>query len=786
MQKRWTVGFLIDHTDSQYQFSVLQGISDFSVLRDVNLICYEGGIIRSARYFDYERNIIYELANQGRLHGLIILSDSIAHLLDDETLLKFKNSFSPLPVIFVGRGHPDVHSVVIDSSEGMKGLVLHLVEVHGYRSFGFIKGLPGSYHAETRYQTFIETLREAGLDVDPALVFDGDFMEPSGVRAVRTMYDELKKMPEVIVACNDEMAIGALNELRRRNIDVPRDIAVVGFDDILKCASTIPPLTTVRQPLIREGWMAMETMLQLLEGKAPPKERRIGSRFVHRESCGCVETEEDLGGRKARVLAQVAADFRAAGDKQAACIDKITAILTSVSYDFGWRCERDLAERFRQGFTDALKENDSNRFLPLWRSFLDKALHLENDDRLMKGILEVLYDDTAYSGAPAELSAETLFYVAVDVLQERAMHEVQKSYNQSLKESWILNFLRDELDICLNRDQIIDILYKNLKSLGVPSFYMSLYETDCDDTDIPSTLVLAYSGNMRHPLPTNGEPYSATRVLPDRFFEGYERVSLVVESLHYANEQVGFLVFEMQARLNSVYGGLRRIVSSVFRGIDLLQETERQKSELVDSLDKLRATTAGIIKTLSITVETKDPYTAGHQRRVSDLSRTIAQKMNLPKNTTEGIRVAGSVHDIGKIYTPSEILNKPGELMSIEFELIKHHTEAGYNILKNIEFPWPVADIVLQHHERWDGSGYPRGLKKNEILLAARIICVADVVEALTSMRPYRAALGLEVALTEIRKHRGVRYDPNVVDACLSLFEEDGYAMPSLVNHTLR
>jgi len=181
------------------------------------------------------------------------------------------------------------------------------------------------------------------------------------------------------------------------------------------------------------------------------------------------------------------------------------------------------------------------------------------------------------------------------------------------------------------------------------------------------------------------------------------------------------------------------------------------------------------IETMSKIVEAKDPYTAGHQQRVSQLSTAIAKELNLPPDKIEGIRIASLIHDIGKIGLPAEILSKPSKLTDIEFNLIKGHSQIGYDILKSIDFSYPVAQIVLQHHERLDGSGYPNNLKDDEILLEAKIIGVADVVEAMSSHRPYRPALGIDAALEEIIKNKGILYDPEVVDVCLKLFKEKGF-----------
>jgi PAS domain S-box-containing protein/putative nucleotidyltransferase with HDIG domain len=207
--------------------------------------------------------------------------------------------------------------------------------------------------------------------------------------------------------------------------------------------------------------------------------------------------------------------------------------------------------------------------------------------------------------------------------------------------------------------------------------------------------------------------------------------------------------------------------------------TQRKQSEeaLQRSYHKLRETLITTVNALASTVEMRDPYTAGHQRRVTILACAIAEQMGLTEERFDGLRLAGLIHDIGKITVPIEILNKPGRISETEFNIIKMHPQAGYNLLKEIEFPWPVAQIVLQHHERLDGSGYPQGLKNGGIMQEAKILAVADVVEAMASHRPYRPSLGIDVALGELTKNKGILYDPEVVDVCQRLFVEQGFKL---------
>jgi PAS domain S-box-containing protein len=195
------------------------------------------------------------------------------------------------------------------------------------------------------------------------------------------------------------------------------------------------------------------------------------------------------------------------------------------------------------------------------------------------------------------------------------------------------------------------------------------------------------------------------------------------------------------------------------------------------AVERIRKALGAIIRAIAVTVEARDPYTAGHQRRVADLARCIATEMNLPIDMIDGIRMAAAIHDLGKISVPAEILSKPTKLRKTEFELIKEHPQSGYDILKDIDFPWPIARMVLEHHERMNGSGYPNGLTEDNILLESRILAVADVVESMGSHRPYRPSLGIEAALEEIEKNKGTFYDNTVADACVRLFRENSYQL---------
>lgn len=208
------------------------------------------------------------------------------------------------------------------------------------------------------------------------------------------------------------------------------------------------------------------------------------------------------------------------------------------------------------------------------------------------------------------------------------------------------------------------------------------------------------------------------------------------------------------------------------------QEKEKRAAELAILNEELHGALMNTVRVVMILSEMRDPYTAGHERRVAEIAVAICTELGFDQNRQEGIRVAGYLHDVGKMQIPAEILSKPGKLTDIEFSLIKQHAKSGYEVLNRVSFPWPIAEVALQHHERMNGTGYPQQLKGDSIIIEARIMAVADTVEAMSSHRPYRAGLGIEKALAEIERGRGTDYDMNVADVCLKLFREKGFKIP--------
>ncbi len=260
-----------------------------------------------------------------------------------------------------------------------------------------------------------------------------------------------------------------------------------------------------------------------------------------------------------------------------------------------------------------------------------------------------------------------------------------------------------------------------------------------------------------------------------QFIERINRRESRIERVEYrARHRDGkTVIVGSEARLADVAGS--PVVIGVLQDITSRVRSEEQ---VRDYVARLEHSVLGTVDAVSQMMDVRDPYTSGHMRRVGEVAAAIAAEMGLHEHVQRGLRVAGAVHDVGKIAVPAEILGKPGRISDIELEMVRTHAQEGYEVLKGIDFPWPVAEVARQHHERIDGSGYPRALKGDQILLEARVLAVADVIEAMASHRPYRAGIGLEKALAEVERGRGTIYDASAADACLRLFRDKGYALP--------
>jgi HD-GYP domain-containing protein (c-di-GMP phosphodiesterase class II) len=772
---RPTIGMLIDWSEEQYQLIMVQGVADFSRERDLNFLCFEGGGIEAPYENESRRNLVYGLVNHQIVDGLVILSPTIGHYVDYPTITNFCNRFSSIPVVSIALAIPGIHSVIADNYGGMRDLIIHFIEVHGYRNFAFIKGPEGGQDGMNRFFAFRDTLQHYNIQPDPNLIVQGSFTAESGETAVKILLDQRRAKFDVIIAANDNMALGALNELNARGIKVPEQIALAGFDNLDFSVHTKPPLTTISYSLYTQSWRAAETLMNLIEHQEVPLETIIPTKLIIRRSCGCYSGQHNLPEPAEESKQAVISQDRS---------QVLHKVIQQTQYFFGHKEDirfNQLMERIFDAFFQEFTQGRTGEFLKALDVILSDTAWTSRDIFVWQSVItELRRNLQPYLTDMDEISdLESLWHQARILIGEKALIHEKLSYQQYVKTNQVISVLREDLLFTLDHLRIFSILASTLPDLGIRSCYMMTFKGR-NSRSINS--ILAYDEFGWIYLEEKDLAYLPKITLPMELFPEHRGYRMLLEPLNFSGKLFGVVIFELDPESGKLYGELRRVICSTLQSATLFKQIQQQaghlqvqKGDLSRNLTKLRQAMDGFIEAIAQTVETRDPYTAGHQRRVSDLAVAIATEMKLPREMVEGIQTAGLVHDLGKIGVPAEILNKPGRLKDIEFNLIKGHPGIAYDILKTIDFPWPIALIVLQHHELLDGSGYPSGLFAKDILIEAKVLCVADVVEAMASHRPYRPSLGIDQALEEITNNRNRLYDPKVVDTCVQLFRVHGY-----------
>jgi PAS domain S-box-containing protein/putative nucleotidyltransferase with HDIG domain len=387
------------------------------------------------------------------------------------------------------------------------------------------------------------------------------------------------------------------------------------------------------------------------------------------------------------------------------------------------------------------------------------------------GIIDIIREVNS-TGVPRHISPKRYSDSRIDILRDMSVYRLKEGVI-----AIVYDDVSDSVDACTRLEESkpeLDRLVSNLPGIAFRC------KNDKEWTmEVVSRGIIELTGYRPEEIIGNKElPYSDLIYAEDR-----EMVWDLIQESFAARDN-----YEIEYRIVTKSGQVKYVLErgKVVAGenggevfvegfISDVTDLRVARREAEESKEKLEATFTSTINALSRIVEIRDPYTSGHQRKVGLLAASISRRMGLEDRLCENIRISGLLHDIGKLWIPSEILSKPGRLNHIEFEMIKEHSRLGYEVLKEIEFDFPIADYVIQHHERLNGSGYPFGLKGEEILMPARIIAVADVVEAISSHRPYRPALGVEVAIEEITSGAGTLYDGSVTRACVGLLE-DGFS----------
>ncbi len=594
-KSRLRIGMLIGMIDEDYQARLWNHFADISEEFDIDLTFIVGKSLSSPYGYDTQHHIIFNLINEKNVDGLLIMAGTLGNFISHEELVNFCRKFQPLPIVCIAQAIEGIPSILIDSRIGLIEVLDHLIVDHGYKRIAYIRGPEGHQEADIRFLTYRETLEKHGIIFDPDLVAPGNFVYDKGTEAVRILLDDRKLKFDAIVTANDDMALGAFKELQEKGIKVPKDIALVGFDDIKIARNLNPPLTTVKQPLYEKARKTMDILLAKIRGEDVPVLTYLPTKAVIRQSCGCFSPA-------------------------------LTHIDSTINYRLNDRPGNHNAleinrNRILKEITDSLENKGvNNRFLQSWLQnmfdsiiislkkldYRDKnylyvvseapiaAMGSESNDLFWKTVLQTLYDVIIKHLEDPQLISifEILFQKATVLISEMLL---RPDPFQSINEKhmvWTIREVSSVLTTSFKLDELMLEIVKELPTLGINKCFISFYEYEPVKKsnfiwDIPSRskLILAFDSNKFTAINNdenmdNNENFFPTfDLIPEKYQGGKKRTTMILMPLFFRDEQFGFIIFEMGSRIETIYETLRGHISSSLKGA-LLFKKQKETEEL--------------------------------------------------------------------------------------------------------------------------------------------------------------------------------------------------------------
>jgi sigma-B regulation protein RsbU (phosphoserine phosphatase) len=604
---RPVIGLLVDWLEDNYQNTVVSGVADAARELDVDLICFTGGVLRSPYRFAAQRNAIYDLAGPENVDGLLIMSGTLGNAVGPDELARWCERYRPLPICSIAVPLPNIPSVLVDNATGMRELVVHLVEAHGYRRIAFVRGPEANDESERRYRVYRDVLAEHDLVLDPRLVVVGGFQRAASAEAVGRLCDEHRTPLDAVVAASDSMALGAIDALRARGLRVPEDVAVAGFDDVDEARFTTPPLTTVRQPLYEQGRRAVETLLAMLHGHAVPEQVTLHTELVPRQSCRCARRGAPRGPASERWLPGAGFESVFAAHRARALAGMALAARGPAH-----AVDEDWGTRILDAFTTDLLGVTTGALAITFEGIVRRVIGAGGDAAAWQDVLSVLRrealpamgDDPDLRARAEDLLHEIRLLVADVAESAQAQHRLDV-------ERWArdLSGTSEALVTTFDVGSLVRAAAARLPRLRIQSCFMSLYERG-EPTAESSRLVLSHDAAQAPaeepiavgiPSPSapgddgGRAPKSPAELvfpsrqlvprgtLPDR------RATFVVQPLFFKEDQLGFVLFEMGPREGTIYEALREQISAALKGALLVQqvvEKDREQQHLLADLEK--------------------------------------------------------------------------------------------------------------------------------------------------------------------------------------------------------
>ena len=582
--RRCTVALLADHVTNEYQNAILFGAGQALREAGATVVLFAGGVLQSPDPLNAQRNAIYDLVDPARIDGIIVLSPLANHI-GPAALAAYCARFAPLPICSLSVEMPGTPCVLVDDEGGMGQLLEHFIVAHGKRRIAFVRGPVGNVEAEQRYRVYRDVIDRHGIPFDPDLVAIGDFNAPSGLAAVGELCSDRGVPFDALVAANDEMALGAMQALRARGVEVPGQVAVAGFDDVEEARFASPPLTTVRQPLRESGRRASQMMISMLRTEPCPERVVLQTNLVLRESCGCL-VDDALARRSTSELSQV----RSVASFVASRRDELVAALACAVPTEQARLASDWAGLIVDAFVADLQTHSGDEFATLWATTLRKAAAAGGSIRSWYAAIAVLRNASAMTlGDPSGVCrADDLVQRArmlIGDLRERvqAQHHIRRErFVRTLHET------SEALMTAFDVDALLDAIADRLPRIEITACSLSVYDPPDGASSRQARPLFLYDDGRR--LAVDGAAaFPAHALAPDGWVDARAR-TLIVEPLAFRGEQLGFGVFEVGPADGAVYESLRELISAAIKGAHLVaqvvEETKRAQRAERERLEK--------------------------------------------------------------------------------------------------------------------------------------------------------------------------------------------------------
>lgn len=587
---RPTIGFQLSNFHERYGYQLWPGVFDVTREKDANLLVFPGEALYSPYGYEYQHNLIYDFINAHNVDALVMASGTLCNYLSKKEVENFYSRFSFLPMVSIGIKIEGIPSVIVDNKSGMKEAVTHLIQQHRFRKIAFIRGPVNNQEAEERFLAYTEALTEHGIPVDQNLIATGNFAPSSGMEAIRFLLDKKKADIEAVVVANDDMALGVLEELNSRGINVPRDLAVVGFDDIEEIQYHTTPLTTVRQPLYEQAKKATEIAIDMIEGKEVPDTVVMPTKLVVRTSCGCFSPTimlfESDGHQK-----------NPSDREKERILAKVTSAIATYEVDgkriIGWV----------EQLVDILGKNDMSEktsvdFLQKLNAALSEEIKKEGDISVWQNIVTIIRNfsiaglETDSLKRAEDLFQKSRLLIAEKMELEQALRRmrIERSFD------YLMVSVIQKLISTLYVEELMDTIAAELPNLNIKSCYVCLFQAelqrkkDDHEWELPewSELAMAYDESGKLQVSSERRYFYSKNLLPDGILPSKRRYSMVVKPLYFREDQLGFIIFELnQKKEVNTFETLRLQISSALKGSLLFRDRKKAEEKLFEALKNL-------------------------------------------------------------------------------------------------------------------------------------------------------------------------------------------------------